>query len=211
MGDNLSNIEYALQTIISAAQMFGMNPHIQWIHLEKMAWYLQLVQEGHSCPSIAQLLQFLSSVPYEHSREFFMAVRFLIETTTRQGVSFGQVMESFIRLENIYDDGPPPIPGVSPPVYSLDLCKLVKNVYQFQSLLRPVKLLSVISSSRMMVSPSSRYGFYIRCVMHGSNPSRRLVTVSPGMRSIIFRKILENADKSEQDCYRIKDIFKRSL
>ena len=185
--------------------MFRINSHIQLIHLEKMAWYVQLVQEGQECPSLAQLLQFLSSAPYEHSREFFMAVKFLIETKTSQGVSFEQVMESFIRWGNVHDDGPPPIPGVSPPVYSLDLWKLVKDVYQFQSSLRPVKLLSVISSSRMMVSPPARYGFYLRSVLHMSNPRRQLVTVSPGMLRIILRKILA---KSEQDCYRIKGIFK---
>jgi hypothetical protein len=196
---------------MSAAEMLRMNLDMPWIDLEKMAWYLQLVQEGHSCPSLAQLLQFLNSIPYEHSRELFMAVRFLIETKTSQGgLSFGEIMDSFVRWENVHDDGPPPIPGVSPPVYSLDLWRLVKKVYQFSSSLRPVTR-SVLSSRMMMVLPSARYGFYIRCVMHGSNPSLRLMTVSPGMRGIICQKLLADAAKSEQNCKKINGIFKKSL
>ena len=203
----------AFAIIKSAAQMFMMDPTMPWAKLEQVTLYLRLVQEGQECPSLAQLLQFLSSIPYEHSRELFMAIRFLMETMTSQGVPFREVMESFIRMEKeqerrrYVDDGPPPIPGVPPPVYSLDLWRLVKQVYQFQSSLRPVTR-SVLSSRMMMVSPSARYGFYLRSVLHRSNPSLRLVTVSPGMLRLILRKFLANAARSRQNCHRIKGIFK---
>lgn len=205
----------AFQRIIDAARILENDRIMLWDELVKLAWFLQLVQEGHSCPSLAQLMQFLSSVPYEHSRKFFMAVRFLIETkTTQEEVSFGVVMESFLRIEaererrRYSDDGPPPVPGITPPVYSLDLWRLVKQVYQFLSSIRPVTR-SVLSSRMMIVLHPARYGFYLRCVMHRSNPSLRLVTVSPGMLRLILRRILANAARSRQNCHRIKGIFKK--
>ena len=206
----------AFAIIKSAAQMFMMDPTMPWAKLEQVTLYLRLVQEGQECPSLDQFLQFLSSLPYEHSRELFMAIRFLMETMTSQGVPFREVMESFIRMEKeqerrrYVDDGPPPIPGVPPPVYSLDLWRLVKQVYQFLSSIRPVTR-SVLSSRMMMVSPSARYGFYLRSVLHRSNPSLRLVTVSPGMLRLILRKFLANAARSRQNCHRIKGIFKKEF
>ena len=207
----------AFQIIMDAAQRLKNNPSMPWDKLQNLVWFLQLVQEGQEYPSLVQLLQFLSSVPYEHSRKFFMAVRFLMETKTSQGgVSFGTVMESFLRFEaesklrGYSDDGPPPVPGITPPVYSLDLWRLVKQVYQFLSSIRPVTR-SVLSSRMMMVSPFAPYGFYLRSVLHRSNPSLRLVTVSPGMLRLILRKILADAARSRQNCYRIKGIFKKKF
>lgn len=203
----------AVQIIIFAAQMLGMNHLMPWDELEKIIRYLRLVQEGHSCPSLEQLFHFLSGVPYEHSRQLFMAVRFLMETMTNEGVSFGEVMESFVRMEidqkrrRYVNDGPPPIPGFPTPVYSLDLWRVVKQMNKLLSSLRPVTR-SVLSSSRMMmVSPSARYGFYLRCAMHGMNPRLKLVTVSPGMCYFFVRSVLENAAESGQNCSQIKHIL----
>ena len=202
----------ALDIIKSAAQMFMMDPTMPWAKLEQVTLYLRLVKEGQECPSLDQFLQFLSSIPYEHSRELFMAIRFLMETMTSQGVPFREVMESFIRMDNdqklhqFDNDVPPPNPHCPPPVYSLDLWRLVKQVSQFQSSLRPVT--RSVLSSRMMVSPSARYGFYLRSVLHRSNPSLRLVTVSPGMLRLILRKILTNAARSGQNCHTISGKFK---
>lgn len=64
----------AVHIIIFAAQMLGMNPLMSWDELEKITRYLRLVQEGQECPSLELLLRFLSGVPYEHSRQLFMAV-----------------------------------------------------------------------------------------------------------------------------------------
>jgi hypothetical protein len=211
----MSALTIPFQTLLSAAQRLENNPSMPWDDLEKLVWFLQLVQERQECPSLVQLLQFLSSVPYEHSRELFMAVRFLMETKTSQGgVSFGMVMESFLRMEaeskrrRYSDDGPPPVPGIPAPVYSLDLWRLVKQVYQFLSSIRPVTR-SVLSSHMMMVSPPARYGFYLRSVLHRSNPSLRLVTVSPGMLRLNLRRILTNAARSRQNCQQIKGILKK--
>ena len=206
----------AIQRIICAAQMLGMNPLMPWDELEKLTRYLRLVQKGQECPSHEQLLRFLSSIPYEHSRQLFMAVRFLMETMTNEGVgvSFGEVMDSFLRMENeqkrrrYVNDGPPPIPGFPTPVYSLDLWRVVIQLYQLQSSLRPVTR-SVLSCSRMMGSPSAQYGFYLRCLMHGMNPRLKLVTVSPGMFRIFLRKLRAKAAASGQNCSQNIYIFAR--
>ena len=200
------------QMIICAAQMLGMNPLMPWDNLEQVTLYLRLDQRGQDCPSFEQLLQFLRMVPYEHSRQLFMAVRFLMETMTNQTipkgmVPFGMVMESFVQREDrcrrrryVEDDFPPPIPGIPNSSYSCDLWRLVKQVYQFQSSLRPVTLPNVLSSRNMMVasfsqcdmmtSSTAQVGFRFRCVMHGSNPRLKLVTVSPGMFCVFVRKFL---------------------
>jgi len=132
-------------------------------------------------------------------------------------VLFGVVMESFIRMEDdnhgrlrYVNDGPPPVAGFPILVYSLDLWRLVKQVYQFLSSIRPVTR-SVLSSRMVIPSPPARYGFYLRSVLHRSNPSLRLVTVSPGMLRIILRKILANAARSRQNCHRIKGVFKEEF
>ena len=170
-----------LQLIIFAAQMLGRNPLMLWDELEKLTRYLRLVQEGQECPSLEELLRFLSSVPYEHSRQLFMAVRILMETmtsqrdyTSSQMIPFEKVM-SFISMNDrrkhprYPHDGPPPIPGFpTPPVYSLDLWKLVKQMHKLLSSLRPVTRSVLSSSCTMIVSPSARYGFYIGCAIHTS-------------------------------------------
>jgi hypothetical protein len=208
----------ACQMTISAAQMLGVNPLMPWDELENLTLYLRLDQRGQDCPSFEQLMQFLSMVPYEHSRQLFMAVRFLIETMTNQTIPFGMVMQSFVKREDecrrrryVDDDVPPPIRGMPTPSYSCDLWRLLKRVYLFQSSLRPVTLPSVLSSHKMVVvssaycdmmqSPSAQYRFYLCCVMHGSNPSLRLATQSPGMFYIFLRKLCENAAESGQIDY----------
>ena len=204
----------AIQQIRCAAQMLGMNPLMPWDELEKLTRYLRLVQKGQECPSLEQLLRFLNDIHYEHYRQLFMAVRFLMETMTNEGVSFGEVMDSFLRMENeqkrrrCVNDGPPPIPGVPVQVYSLDLWRVVKQMHKLQSSLLPVTR-SVLSCSHMMRSPSAQYGFYLRCVMNGMNPRLKLVTVSPGMFYIVLRGFLAYAAESGQNCSQIIDIFAR--
>jgi hypothetical protein len=137
-------------------------------------------------------------------------------------------MESFVkraddqnRRKFVDDDAvPSSYPGIPMPSYSLDLWRLLKLVYQFQSSLHPVILRNVLSSQNvmmvspqsivhcdMMVSPSSQRGFYLRCVMHGSNTRLQLATMSPGMFCIFLRKIRANAAESEQDAQSIIRIF----
>ena len=197
--------------------------------MENLTLYLRLDQKGQECPSLEKLIHFLSCVPYEYSQKFFMSLKFLMETMTSQGIPFGVVMESFVTMDDqrkrrifVDDDVPPPIPGIPMPSYSLDLWRLLKKVYQFQSSLRPVTLRDVLSSRNvqvmavsplslvhcdMMVSPSAQYGFYLRCVMHGSNPRLQLATVSPGMFYTFLRKFLANAAESGQNCSQIKHIL----
>lgn len=184
-----------------------------WDELEMLTRYMRLVQEGHECPSLEELLLFLSSIPYEYSRQLFKAVRILMETMTNKGVSFGKVMEYYVRMENeqnrrrYVNDGPPPIPGVPAQVYSLDRWKLVKQMHELLSSLRPVTRSVLSSSCTMIVSPSARYGFYIGCAIHGMNPRLKLVTVSPGMCYIFVRNLLANGAESRQNCSQIKRIL----
>jgi hypothetical protein len=207
----------AIQQIRCAAQMLGMNPRMPWNELEKLTRYVQLVQKEEECPSLEQIFRFLSSIPYEHSRQLFMAVRFLMETMTNEGVSFGEVMDSFLRMEEdqkrrrYVNDGPPPIPGVPAQVYSLNLWRVVKQMHKLQSSLRPVTR-SLLSCSHVMGSPSAhsaQYGFYILCLMHGMNPWLKLVTVSPGMFRIFLRKLRAKAAASGQNCSQNIYIFAR--
>ena len=208
----------AVQMIISAAQMLRVDPLMIWDELEKLTLYLRLDQKGQDCPSFEQLMQFLSKVPYEHSRQLLMAVRYLMETMTNEQIPFGRVMESFVKREDqcrrrriVDDDVPPPIRGMPTPTYSLDLWRLLKQLYLFQSSLRPVTLPSVLSSHKMvvassahcdmMVSPFAQYDFYLRCVMHGSTPRLKLATMSPGIFCIFLRKLCANAAKSGQTDY----------
>ena len=221
-----TNIIRVLQIIIFAAQRLGMNPLMSWNELEKITLYLRLVQEGQECPSLEQLLHFLSSVPYEHSLKLFKAVRFLMETVTSQTnyttletmVRFGSIMGTFIffddrrKLRQVENDDVPPIQGIYVPVYSLDLWRVVMRMHNLLSSLCPVTR-SVLSSSRMMmVSPSARYGFYLRCVMHGMNgmnPRLKLVTVSPGMFCTFLRKIRAYAAENGQNYSQIICILVR--
>ena len=208
----------ACQMTISAAQMLGANPLMPWDDLQELTLYLRLDQRGQDCPSFEQLLQFLSMVPYEHSRQFFMAVRFLMETMTNETIPFGMVMQSFVKREDdcrrrriVDDDVPPPNRGMPTPSYSCDLWRLLKQLYLFQSSLHRVTLPSVLSSHKMvvassahcdmMVSPFAQYDFYLRCVMHGSTPRLKLATMSPGIFCIFLRKFCANAAESGQTDY----------
>jgi len=200
----------AVQMMIFAAQMLHMNPLMTWDYLLEVTLYLRLDQRGQDCPSFEQLMQFLRIVPYEYSRQLFIAVRYLMETMTNETIPFGQVMESFVKREDdcrrrrfVDDDIPPPPRGMPRPTYSLDLWRLLKQLYLFQSSLHRVILPNALSSHKMvvassahcdmMVSPFAQYDFYLRCVMHGSTPRLKLATMSPGIFCIFLRKLCANA------------------
>jgi hypothetical protein len=77
----------ALQMVIYAAEMLGMNPLMPWDMLEYLTLYLRLDQKGQKCPSLEHLIDFLSCIPYAHSRKFFVSLKFLMVTMTNEGGS----------------------------------------------------------------------------------------------------------------------------
>ena len=179
----------------SAAEMLRIQHVRGWSDIELIQFNLRLVQRGFVCPSLEQFLQFLSTVDNVHSQQFFVAVKDLMETMTNLGLPFAEIMELYVRMDDrlkIRASNPPPtIPGFLAPTLSLDLWRLLKRLYFFQSSLRPVTLRSVISLHNKMMISSSRseqYGFVFRCVMHRMNPRCQLVMLSPGMiRKFLFR------------------------
>jgi hypothetical protein len=187
--------------IKNAARKLRTNPPMPWSGLEELTREVQLVEEGMNCPSSEQFLHFLCSISHEECRNLFMYTRFLMETYTSQKMSFGAIMEYFVRNESA-NDKLPPIPGVPPKVYTLELWNLVKKMYLFyQLLLRPITQRVFYSSRMMIVSPSAQHGFYLHRVMHRMNPRLKLVTVSPGMCYFFVRSVLENAAESGQSNY----------
>jgi hypothetical protein len=199
--------EIYLLKIKSAARKLRTNPPIPWPELEMLTRDLRLVEEGKKCLTFEQFMRFLCSISHEECRNLFMYTRFLMETYTSQKMSFGAIMEYFVRNESA-NDKLPPIPGVPPKVYTLELWNLVKKMYLFyQLLLRPITRRVFYSSRMMIVSPSAQHGFYLHRVMHRMNPRLKLVTVSPGMCYFFVRSVLENAAESGQNCSQIKRIL----
>ena len=201
--------------IKNAAQRLRTNPPMPWSELEKLTRDLQLVEEGMNCPTFEQFMHFIRSISPEECRNLFLYTRFLMQTYTSQNRSFGAIMEYFVRNETeeksrkFANDKLPPIPGVPPKVYSLELWRLVKKMYLFHQflLLRPVTRSVLSSSCMMMVIPSVQDGLYLRCVMHRMNPRLKVLTVSPGICYFFVRSVLENAAESGQNCSQIKRIL----
>jgi len=185
-----------------------------WHFIGVVTHSLRIVRGGHPCPSVEQFLRFLISGENEHARQIFVAVKCMMETMTNRGLPFGEVMESFVRLDDNLKcrgyDGPRPIPGFPVPTYSLVLWRLLKRVYFFQSSLRPVTL-----RNRMMTSSSltRQYGFIFRCVMHGMNPRRKLLTLSPGMIRKFLLKLLRSNNKGSVKTmnYALSKIFDQRI
>jgi hypothetical protein len=91
--------------------------------------------------------------------------------------------------------------GLIQPRYTNDRWELLKNLHKFRTSLCPVRLQCVLSSRNMMMTSTAQVGFFFQCVMRGSNPRLKLVTMSPGIFCIFLRKLCANAAESGQTDY----------
>ena len=216
MDDNPSPERIYCQKIKSAALRLRSESLMFWSDLEKLSRDLKLVEEGMNCPTFEQFMNFFRSISFEECRNFFCYSFFLMQTYTSQNKSFGAIMEYFVRNETddkshkSASDKPPPIPGVPPKVYSLELWRVVKKIYFLRTLIICRITRSVFSLSRMMmVKPFAQHVVYFHYVMNWRNPRLNVLTVSQGMCYFFVRSVLKNAAESGQNCIQIKRILAR--
>jgi hypothetical protein len=197
----------ALEKADYVARKLVLYPQMSSNNIDRLVNYLRIENDGQECPSFEQLLQFLTIVSFKTSQWVFSSVNVLMVTTmTSEKQPFFQIMRYFERhedessLRGFIHDEVPPVPGVPNHRYSTKLWKLLKLVHKFHEFsLNRVTLSFVLSSRSMMTSSSSvRVSFFLRCVIHGSNPRLKLATMSPGKIMIFLMKLIENAAKSGQ-------------
>ena len=206
-----------LRRVNKVAHKLCKSPSPLWGQLDILTLCLRTIPPGMVIPTPFEMLKFLTELPIKCSQQFFKSVKVLMVIMTTHGQSFSHIMGYIVRMEElvtrsgiIYDDVPPPIPGMPAPRYSTERWKMLKNLYDIQKSQHTITMRYVLSSrDMMMTSSNARLGFAIRCIMHGSPPRLKLRTVSPGMLFGVLKNFLADAAKNKQSNYLLLmiDIF----